>query len=70
MINQVQEAPEGDEVVMLHDFPETRGAHNKVVPGPFPATLIPRLDHTLLHLKPQESFQLRDSDRLEILCVV
>ena len=26
LIDQVQEAPEGDEAVMLHDFPETRGA--------------------------------------------
>ena len=30
LIDQVQEAPEGDEVVSFHDFPETGGAHEKV----------------------------------------
>ena len=31
LIDQVQEAPEGDEAVTFHDFPEARGVHDKVV---------------------------------------
>ena len=67
LIDQVQEAPEGDEAGLFHDFPETG-----VVAGPLPVALIPGLDNTLLHLKPkaEECFQLGDSDRLKILGVV
>ena len=36
LIDQVQKAPEGDEAVTFHDFPESRGACNKVVAGPLP----------------------------------
>ena len=65
----MQEAPEGDEAVEFHDFPETGGSCNKVVANPLPLALILWLDHTLLHLNPkaEECFQLGDSDRLEIL---
>ena len=49
LIDQVQETPEGDEVVTFHDFPESGGACDKVVAGPLPVALIPRLDHTLDH---------------------
>ena len=34
LIDQVQEAPEGDEAVTFHDFPESGGACYIVVPGP------------------------------------
>ena len=70
LIDQVQEAPEGDEAV--HDFPETRGVRDEVVAGPLPVALIPGLDNALLHLKPkaEECFQLGDSDGLKILGVV
>ena len=63
----MQEAPEGDEAVAFHDFPETGG-----VAGPLPVALIPGLDHALLHLEPkaEECFQLGDSDGLKILGVV
>ena len=47
LIEQVQEAPEGDEAVLFHDFPESGGGGNKVVAGPLPVALIPRLDHAL-----------------------
>ena len=69
LIDQVQEAPEGDEAVAFHDFPETGGVRVEVVAGPLPVALIPGLDNALLHLKPKaaECFQIRDSDRLKIL---
>ena len=47
----MQEAPEGNEEVTFHDFPESGGARDKVVAGPLPVALIPGLDHALLHLK-------------------
>ena len=53
LINHVQEAPEGNEAIAFHDFPETGGASDKVVAGPLPVALIPWLDQALLHLKPQ-----------------
>ena len=53
LIDQVQEAPEGDEVVTFHEFPETGGVHDEVVGGPLPVALIPGLDNALLHLKPK-----------------
>ena len=34
LTDQVQEAPEGDEAVTFHDFPESGGVHNKVVAAP------------------------------------
>ena len=34
LIDQVQEAPEGNEAVAFHDFPETGGARDEVVAGP------------------------------------
>ena len=52
LIDQVQEAPEGDEAVAFHDFPESGGVRDKVVAVPLPVALIPRLDDALLHLKP------------------
>ena len=72
LIDQVQEAPEGDEAVAFHDFPEAAGVCDKVVASPLPVAFIPWLDHALLHLKPQakECFQLRDSDGLKIRGVV
>ena len=45
LIDQVQEAPEGDEAVAFHDFPEAGGVRDKVVAGPLPVALIPQLDH-------------------------
>ena len=48
----MQEAPEGDEAVAFHDFPETGGVRNEVVAGPLPVALILGLDNALLHLKP------------------
>ena len=56
-------------VRLVHDFPETGAVRIEVVAGPLPVALIPRLDHTLLHLKPKakECFQLGDSDGLKIL---
>ena len=68
----MQEAPEGDEAVAFHDFPETGVVSDEVVAGPLPVALKPGLDHALLHLEPkaEECFQLRDSDRLKILGVV
>ena len=53
LINQVQEAPEGDEAVAFHNFPETGGVRYEVVAGPLPVALIPGLDNALLHLKPK-----------------
>ena len=72
LFDQVQEAPEGDEAVAFHDFPETGGVRDEVVAGPLQGALIPGLDQALLYLKPkaEESFQLWDSDRLKILGVV
>ena len=72
LIDQVQEAPEGDEAVAFHDFPETGGVCDEVVAGPLPVALIPGLDNALLHLEPraEECFQLGDSDRPKILGVV
>ena len=72
LIDQMQEAREGDEAVTFHDFPEARGVRDEVVAGPLPVALIPRLDKALLHLKPkaEECFQLGDSDGLKILGVV
>ena len=72
LIDQVQEAPEGDEAVAFHDFPETGGVRDEVVAGPLPVALIPGLHSALLHLKPkaEDCIQLGDSDRLKILCVV
>ena len=66
LIDQVQEAPEGNEAVAFHDFPETVGVCDEVVAGPLPVALIPGLDNALLYLKPKakECFQLGDSDRL------
>ena len=71
LIDQVQEAPEGDEAVAFHDFLET-GVPDEVVAGPLPVALIPGLDKALIHLKPkaEECFQLEDSDGLKILGVV
>ena len=65
----MQEAPEGEEAVAFHDFPETGGVSDEVVAGPLPVALIPGLDHALLHLEPkaEECFQLGDSDGLKIL---
>ena len=72
LIDQVQEAPEGDEAVPFHDFPKTGGVRDEVVAGSLPVALIPGLDKALLHLKPkaEECFQLGDSDGLKILGVV
>ena len=72
LIDKVQEAPEGDEAVAFHDFPETGGVSDEVVAGPLPVALKPGLDHALLHLEPkaEECFQLGDSDGLKILGVV
>ena len=72
LIDQVQEAPEGDEVVAFHDFPETGGVRDEVVAGPLPVALITGLDNAFLHLKlkAEECFQLGDSDGLKILGVV
>ena len=72
LIDQVQEAPDCDEVVAFHDFPETGGVRDEVVAGPLPVALIPGLDNALLHLKPkaEECFQLGDSDGLKILGIV
>ena len=69
LIDQVQEAPEGEEAVAFYDFPETGGVRDEVVAGPLPVTLIPGLDNALLHLKPkaEECFQHSDSDGLKIL---
>ena len=68
----MQEAPEGDEAVAFHDFPETGGVCDEVVAGLLPVALIPGLDHALLHLKPkaEECFQLGRSDGLKILGIV
>ena len=70
----MQEAPEGDEAVAFHDFPETGGVSDEVVAGPLPVhvALIPGLDHALLHLEPkaEECFQHGDSDGLKLLGVV
>ena len=68
----MQEAPEGDEAVAFHDFPETGGVKDEVVAGPLPVALIPGLDNAFLNLKPkaEECFQLGDSDGLKILGVV
>ena len=65
----MQEAPEGDEAVAFHGFPETGGVRDEVVAGALPVALIPGLDNTLLHLKPkaEECFQLGDSDGLKII---
>ena len=67
LIYQVQEAPEGDGAVVFHDFYEFLGACDKDVADPLPVALIPRIDHALLHLKPQaeEYFQLRDTTSLQ-----
>ena len=72
LIDQVQEAPEGDEAVAFHDFPETGGVRDEVVAGPLPVALIPGLDNALRPRKPkaEECFQLGDSDGLKILGVV
>ena len=72
LIDQVQEAPEGDEAVAFHDFPETGGVCDEVVAGPLPVALIPGLDNALLHLEPkaEECFQLGDSDGPKIPGVV
>ena len=72
LIDQVQEAPEGDEAVAFHDFPETGGVCDEVVGGFLPVALILGLDHALLHLKPkaEECFQLEDSVGLKILGLV
>ena len=72
LIDQVQEAPEGDEAVAFHDFPETGGVRNEVVAWPLTVALIQGLDNILPHLKPkaEECFQLGDSDGLKILGVV
>ena len=72
LIDQVQKAPEGDEAVTFHDFPETGGVRDEVVAGPFPVALIPGLNNVLLHLKPKadKCFQLGDSDGLKILGIV
>ena len=69
LIYQVQETLEVDEAIVFHDFPESGGVRNKVVAGLLPVALIPRIDHTLLHLKPQaeECFQLWDSEGLKTL---
>ena len=53
LINQMQEAPEGDEEVAFHNFPETGGVRDEVVASPFPVALIPGLDNALLPLKPK-----------------
>ena len=53
LIDQVPEAPEGDEGVAFHDFPETGGVRDEAVAGPLPVALIPGLDNALLHLKPK-----------------
>ena len=68
----MQEAPEGDEAVAFHDFPETGGVRDEVVAAPLPVVLIPGLDHALLHLKPkaEECFQLGDRDGPKILGIV
>ena len=72
LIDQVQEAPEGDEALTFHDLPETGGVRDEVVAGPLPVALIPWLDNALLHLKPkaEECFQLGDNDGLKILGLV
>ena len=72
LIDKVQEAPERDEAVTFHDFPETGGVHDEVAAGPLPVALIPGLDNALLYLKPkaEECFQLGDSDGLKILGVI
>ena len=72
LIDQVQEAPQGDEAVAFHDFPETGGVCDEVVAGPLPVALIPGLDNALLHLEPkaEECFQLGDSDGPKIPGVV
>ena len=72
LIDQVQEAPECDEAVAFHDFPESGGVRDEVVAGPLPVALIQGLDNALLHLQPkaEECFQLGDSDGLKILGVV
>ena len=72
LIDQVQEAPEGNEAVALHDFPEARGVGDKVVAGFLPVALILWLAHALLRRKPQaeEWLQLRDTDRLEIVGII
>ena len=69
LINQMQEAPEGDEVLAFNDFPESGGACNKVVAGPLPVALIPWFDHALLQLKPQAEacFQLETAIGLKFL---
>ena len=54
LIDQVQEIQDVDEVVKLHDFPKTRGAQDKAVAGPMRVALILWLDHSLLHLNPQD----------------
>ena len=61
------EEPEFNEAIMFHDFPKSRGALDKVVVGPLLVTLIPRLNHALLHLKPKADEFLQLNDRHEIL---
>ena len=72
LIDQVQEALEANEVIVLYDFHKMRSAHDEVVASPLPVALIPQLDHTLLHLKrkAEECLQLKDTDRLEILGIL
>ena len=53
LIDQVLEAPEDDEAVTFHDYPETGGVRDEVEAGPLPVALIPGLDNALLHLKPK-----------------
>ena len=69
LIDQVHEAPEGDEAVAFHDFPETGGVRDEVVAGHLPVALMPGLDNALLHLKPkaEECFQLGTATGLKFL---
>ena len=43
LIDQVQEAPEDDEAVVFHDFPETGGVCDEVLAGPLLVAFIPGL---------------------------
>ena len=69
LIDQVQEAPEGDEAVAFHDFPETGGVRDEVAAGPLPVPLIPLLDNALIYLRPkaEECFYLGAATGLKFL---
>ena len=69
LIDQVQEAPEGDEAVAFHDFPETGGVCDEVVAGPLPVALIPGLitHFSIWSLRPRNAFSSGTATGLKFL---